>query len=225
MVSYPTKCLAAIVLGAGASLINSKTHTGELIGTRAQTIYVETPATPFQMISRDNKPLGTQYLRGRTRELKVEVPIFDTPDLYCAQNARLAAQYLSNNHITPAAAWNLQYHNIAIAAQENLENAKLGDVITFYNPDSDFNGTLDERGNLRLATHAGTIFDVGPTVEPWIYDEYVGERNIKPLSKLAKDRGLQPRQIIRGEGLQNNKNNFLKNLNLPPLSTDKPRVR
>ncbi len=233
MVSYPTKCLAAIVLGAGGSYTWGKVQekyatTGDQIGDQTQTIQVTVPRTEFQIIS----PVNNQYERTIRSSLTVEeaeatIPIYDIPTKHCSRYAAFATRDLFATRITRENAWNLKYHNESFPAEQNLENATKGDLITFHNPGSKHNtdkcGLPDEKGNTRSATHVGVLYGRNASDQPLILHQYINKEFLETLDQIGA-RNLAPVDVIRGKRKDTKQLTFNGNP-LPPLSTDKPRVR
>jgi hypothetical protein len=131
------------------------------------------------------------------------VPLVPLPPFTCSGYARISAEKLFPERMSAfvrGSAWDLKYLNPAVAAMPNLENAKPGQLVTFYNPKSKFNtnvcGKPDMRGNPRTATHVGLLLDFNSQDQALILHQYGIIQTVNDLDTLKEKRGLEAVDLI-----------------------------
>ena len=104
-----------------------------------------------------------EYFDNNSKRNVVQIPYIPMRPLRCAAYAAMASEEIFETKFNGGmyAAWNLRYHYDSERVRPNLENAKPGNLITFYRPESKFNTleelNTDEKKQKRNATHVGVF--------------------------------------------------------------------
>ena len=142
-----------------------------------------------------------RYVSGDGRVKRVVALDVGLSKLMCAKYSRLMAERVFGIKYTSANAWDLKYVNNIVVPENNFNNIRRGDIITFFSVESVYNTrgneNLDSKGNARNCTHAGMVYDIDIEGRPVVVHQYVSDLEVGFLQDIEKDKRIQAVEIIR----------------------------
>lgn len=135
------------------------------------------------------------YLNENHVKETVTLPYFRLPAFRCAQYARMSAEELFGEKYVPCNAWDEKYSNKVVEIKGRLENAVPGQIVTFYDPKSNYSSGKDAQGNERNVSHAALVYGRDASGEPLILHQQGISRKLETL-KALEERGLELRELI-----------------------------